>query len=319
MWRSAAHGCSTGDCTPDGQQHAVSRLHRHHSQRLPHRAWRRGGDGRKSKLDEGLRAFGLSSEQNFGLLLNLLGREAPRGALSGLDGVLDWASGPATFWRRIVQARSRQAPLILHVRGYSLARQRVRGAARQSYRNRRPSAPSHPAYEAACLCSAVGRECPGDPPRARSALGARNLPPRAGPPRRRPVARGARRAHRRQGGGQRAVCRRDRELPPRAWRRHAHRRGRHLQSLGRHCDLAAQHPVNPCLAHRSAAAGSARPPADCRGHWTAFRSRSRAGAHGRPQAARVVLRRHGGAGPHPARRADWRLCFQAWPRSRRYL
>jgi class 3 adenylate cyclase/tetratricopeptide (TPR) repeat protein len=66
----------------------------------------------ESKLGEGLRGFGLSSEQNLGLLLNLLGREAPKGALSGLDGVL---IGLRTrdLLVRIVQARSRQAPLIL--------------------------------------------------------------------------------------------------------------------------------------------------------------------------------------------------------------
>ena len=66
----------------------------------------------ESKLGEGLRGFGLSSEQNLGLLLNLLGREAPKGALSGLDGVL---IGIRTrdLLVRIVRARSRQAPLIL--------------------------------------------------------------------------------------------------------------------------------------------------------------------------------------------------------------
>jgi class 3 adenylate cyclase/tetratricopeptide (TPR) repeat protein len=66
----------------------------------------------KSKLDEGLRAFALSSEQNLGLLLNLLGREPPRGALSGLDGVL---IGLRTrdLLVRILQTRSRLAPLIL--------------------------------------------------------------------------------------------------------------------------------------------------------------------------------------------------------------
>jgi class 3 adenylate cyclase/tetratricopeptide (TPR) repeat protein len=66
----------------------------------------------ESKLDEGLRAFGLSSEQNLGLLLNLLGREAPRGALSGLDGVL-MGLRTRDLLVRIVRARSRQAPLIL--------------------------------------------------------------------------------------------------------------------------------------------------------------------------------------------------------------
>jgi predicted ATPase len=66
----------------------------------------------ESKLDESLRGLGLSSEQNLGLLLNLLGREAPRGALSGLDGVL---TGLRTrdLLVQVVRARSRLAPLIL--------------------------------------------------------------------------------------------------------------------------------------------------------------------------------------------------------------
>ena len=47
-----------------------------------------------------------------GLLLNMLGHEAPRGSLAGLDGVL---IGLRTrdLVRRMVQARSRLAPLIL--------------------------------------------------------------------------------------------------------------------------------------------------------------------------------------------------------------
>jgi class 3 adenylate cyclase len=66
----------------------------------------------RSKLDEGLRSLRLDSDQNLGLLLNLLGHEAPRGALSGLDGVL---IGLRTreLLRLIVQARARLAPLIL--------------------------------------------------------------------------------------------------------------------------------------------------------------------------------------------------------------
>ena len=66
----------------------------------------------ESKLDEGLRALGLSSEQNLGLLLNLLGREAPKGSLSGLDGVLIGLK-TRDLLVRIVLVRSRQAPLIL--------------------------------------------------------------------------------------------------------------------------------------------------------------------------------------------------------------
>ena len=40
------------------------------------------------KLEVGLKALGLYSEQNLGLLLHLLGLKVPGGALSGLDGVL---------------------------------------------------------------------------------------------------------------------------------------------------------------------------------------------------------------------------------------
>ena len=66
----------------------------------------------KAKLDEGLGSLSLESDQNRGLLLNLLGHEPPRGALSGLDGVL---IGLRTreLLRLVVQARARLAPLIL--------------------------------------------------------------------------------------------------------------------------------------------------------------------------------------------------------------
>jgi class 3 adenylate cyclase/tetratricopeptide (TPR) repeat protein len=65
-----------------------------------------------SKLDEGLRSVSLDSDQNQGLLLNLLGRDPPRGALAGLDGVL---IGLRTreLLRLLVEARARLAPLIL--------------------------------------------------------------------------------------------------------------------------------------------------------------------------------------------------------------
>jgi class 3 adenylate cyclase/tetratricopeptide (TPR) repeat protein len=66
----------------------------------------------KSKLNEGLRSLRLDSDQNLGLLLNLIGHEPPRGALSGLDGVL---IGLRTreLLRLIVQARAGLEPLIL--------------------------------------------------------------------------------------------------------------------------------------------------------------------------------------------------------------
>ena len=40
------------------------------------------------KLESGLNALGLRSQENLGLLLNLLGLKPPDGALAGLDGVL---------------------------------------------------------------------------------------------------------------------------------------------------------------------------------------------------------------------------------------
>ena len=68
----------------------------------------------KARLDEGLSALGLGSRQNLDLLLNLLGHEPQRGGLAGLDGVL---IGLRTreLLRRIIEGRSRLAPLILLV------------------------------------------------------------------------------------------------------------------------------------------------------------------------------------------------------------
>ena len=65
-----------------------------------------------SKVNEGLRSLALNSDENLELLMNLLGQESPRGSLAGLDGVL---IGLRTrdVARRVVQARSRLAPLIL--------------------------------------------------------------------------------------------------------------------------------------------------------------------------------------------------------------
>ena len=65
-----------------------------------------------NKVNEGLRGLALNSDENLGLLVNMLGHEAPRGSLAGLDGVL---IGLRTrdLVRRMVQARSRLAPLIL--------------------------------------------------------------------------------------------------------------------------------------------------------------------------------------------------------------
>jgi class 3 adenylate cyclase len=101
----------TGNCAPDGQQ-------------TPFRAFIeivRGslqlasGDEKAAitrKLDEGLQALGLRSPENLGLLLNLLGLEAPEGALTGLDGVLIGLR-TRNLLRQLVQARSRLTPMIM--------------------------------------------------------------------------------------------------------------------------------------------------------------------------------------------------------------
>lgn len=76
-----------GNCSPDGKQTPF----------LPFIEIVRGsfriraGDAEKDvaeKLETGLSALGLSTPQNLGLLLNLLGLKPPEGSLSGLDGVL---------------------------------------------------------------------------------------------------------------------------------------------------------------------------------------------------------------------------------------
>ena len=77
----------TGSCTPDGQRTpflAFIEIVRGAFRLSP-------GDNDAvvaRKLDEGLQGLGLSSEENLGLLLNLLGLRPPEGALDGLDGVL---------------------------------------------------------------------------------------------------------------------------------------------------------------------------------------------------------------------------------------
>jgi class 3 adenylate cyclase/tetratricopeptide (TPR) repeat protein len=64
------------------------------------------------KLDKGLSLLGLSSEQNLGLLLHLLGLKAPEGVLKGLDGVL---IGLRTrdLLLRLLQERCRLTPVIM--------------------------------------------------------------------------------------------------------------------------------------------------------------------------------------------------------------
>jgi class 3 adenylate cyclase len=64
------------------------------------------------KLDKGLEVLGLASQQNLGLLLNLLGLNPPAGALQGLDGTL---IGLRTrdLLLSLMQARCRITPVIM--------------------------------------------------------------------------------------------------------------------------------------------------------------------------------------------------------------
>jgi class 3 adenylate cyclase len=64
------------------------------------------------KLDKGLNLLGLASEQNLGLLLNLLGLKPPEGSLKGLDGVL---VGLRTrdLLLQLLQARRHLTPVIM--------------------------------------------------------------------------------------------------------------------------------------------------------------------------------------------------------------
>lgn len=64
------------------------------------------------KLEQGLESLQLGSRENVGVLMNMLGLEPPKGALSGLDGVL---IGMRTrdLLRQLIAARARLTPLIL--------------------------------------------------------------------------------------------------------------------------------------------------------------------------------------------------------------
>src|SRR3984885_9169791 len=64
------------------------------------------------KLDDGLKLLGLSSAQNLGLLLNLLGLKAPEGVLQGLDATL---IGLRTrdLLQQLLQARCRLSPTVM--------------------------------------------------------------------------------------------------------------------------------------------------------------------------------------------------------------
>jgi class 3 adenylate cyclase len=101
----------SGSCSPDGQQTPF----------LPFIEVVRGafrvsaGEAEKDiaqKLEMGLTALGLQSVRNLGLLLHLLGIEAPDDALKGLDGVL---IGLRTreLLQQLLEARCRLSPVVL--------------------------------------------------------------------------------------------------------------------------------------------------------------------------------------------------------------
>jgi predicted ATPase len=64
------------------------------------------------KLDKGLNLFGLASDQNLGLLLNLLGLKPPEGSLKGLDGVLVGLRS-RDLLLQLLQARSNLTPIVM--------------------------------------------------------------------------------------------------------------------------------------------------------------------------------------------------------------
>jgi class 3 adenylate cyclase/tetratricopeptide (TPR) repeat protein len=101
----------SGSCSPDGQQTPF----------LPFTEVVRGsfhlsvGEAEKDiaqKLELGLTALGLYSSQNLGLLLHLLGLNAPSGALVGLDGVLIGLRTRDLF-QQMLEARCRLSPVVM--------------------------------------------------------------------------------------------------------------------------------------------------------------------------------------------------------------
>ena len=100
-----------GNCTPYGQRTPFSAFIK-----ITRDAFRLSPDDEAAvvtgKLDEGLQARGLSSPENLGVLLNMLGLEPPKGALSGLDGVLIGLR-TRNLLRQLVQTRARLTPLIM--------------------------------------------------------------------------------------------------------------------------------------------------------------------------------------------------------------
>jgi len=103
----------SGSCSPDAQQTAF----------FPFIEVVRGsfrvsaGEAEKDvaqKLEMGLTTLGLNSARNLGLLLHLLGLEAPEGALTGLDGVL---IGLRTreLLHQLLEARCRLSPVFMMI------------------------------------------------------------------------------------------------------------------------------------------------------------------------------------------------------------
>jgi len=101
----------SGNCSPDSQQTAFLPFIQ-----VVRRSFRiSAGETEKDiaeKLDIGLTTLGLNSRRNLGLLLHLLGLQAPNGALTGLDGAL---IGLRTreLSQRLLEARCRLSPVIL--------------------------------------------------------------------------------------------------------------------------------------------------------------------------------------------------------------
>jgi class 3 adenylate cyclase len=100
-----------GSCTPDGQQtpfRPFIEIMRGEFRLSP-------GDSEAvvaRNLEEGLEGLGLPSQENLGLLFNLLGLKPADGALEGLDGVLIGLR-MRELLQRLVQARSRLTPMIV--------------------------------------------------------------------------------------------------------------------------------------------------------------------------------------------------------------
>jgi predicted ATPase len=64
------------------------------------------------KLDNGLNLLGLASPQNLGLMLNLLGLEAPDGVLQGLDGTLIGLR-TRNLLQQLLHSRCRLSPVVM--------------------------------------------------------------------------------------------------------------------------------------------------------------------------------------------------------------